>query len=314
MSKNIGIVEWFNDKRGFGVIKYNNQEIFAHHSEIITDSENFKVLYQNEEVEFDLITDNKGRLNASNIRGSNGSKLQFEINNNNINNKNKNINNRNKKKFKNTESFEPSFKPPDMRVVIGNSSDLQLNKTLQGNDVMIVPNLFNDENIYDNLLKEIEESGVDLNELWKVWHGDSHLIADDHIDWKTKCPQFNNIINKINTYFEIDIKATRFNLYKNSDHWKPYHHDAAAVKPHIAKKQNLTVGISFGAEREISFEHAKTKTIVSFPLENGSVYAFGKDINIIWKHGIPQLPPENYSDKGRISIIAWGKAKQIEIY
>lgn len=298
MSKNTGIVQWFNDKRGFGVIKYNNQEIFAHHSEINTDSENFKVLYENEQVEFDLITDHKGRVNASNITGCNGNKLQFEIN--------KHFDKKNNK-IKNTESFDPSYKLPDMRVVIGNHTVEKINKTLQGNDIMIVPNLFDDVNIYDTLLKEIEESGADLNELWKVWHGESHLIADDHIDWKAKCPQFNNIIDKISTYFDMDVKATRFNLYENSDHWKPYHHDAAAVKPHIAKKQNLTVGISFGAEREISFEHAKAKNIVSFPLENGSVYAFGKDINIIWKHGIPQLAPENYSNKGRISLIAWGK-------
>ena len=29
-----------------------------------------------------------------------------------------------------------------------------------------------------------------------------------------------------------------FNLYKDSSQWKPYHHDAAAIKPHIAKIQN----------------------------------------------------------------------------
>ena len=43
----------------------------------------------------------------------------------------------------------------------------------------------------------------------------------------------------------MDIKATRFNWYRDSSEWKPFHHDAAAVKPHIAKIQNLTVGIFF---------------------------------------------------------------------
>ena len=101
----------------------------------------------------------------------------------------------------------------------------------------------------------------------------------------------------------MDIKATRFNWYKNSDHWKPFHHDAAAIKPHIAEKQNFTVGISFGAEREAAFEHAKNKTVISIPLPNGSVYCFAKDVNIMWKHGILQVPPEKKHDEGRISII-----------
>ncbi len=111
----------------------------------------------------------------------------------------------------------------------------------------------------------------------------------------------------------MDIKATRLNWYQNSDQWKPFHHDAAAVKPHIAKKQNLTVGISFGAERDIAFEHAKTESVVSLPLPNGTVYAFGKDVNIMWKHGIPQIDPSEKNNDGRISIIAWGWGKQTDV-
>jgi hypothetical protein len=41
----------------------------------------------------------------------------------------------------------------------------------------------------------------------------------------------------------MDIKATRFNWYRNSDHWKPFHHDAAAVKPEKALTQNFTVAV-----------------------------------------------------------------------
>ena len=105
----------------------------------------------------------------------------------------------------------------------------------------------------------------------------------------------------------MDIQATRFNWYKDSSQWKPYHHDAAAVKPDKAKVQNITVGVSFGEEREVSFQHAKKRTVVSIPLVNGSVYIFNKDVNIEWRHGIPQIPENRQSNKGRISIIAWGK-------
>ena len=59
---------------------------------------------------------------------------------------------------------------------------------------------------------------------------------------------------KIKHYFKMSATATRFNWYRDSNEWKPYHHDAAAVKPHIAKIQNFTVGVSFGAERDASFQ------------------------------------------------------------
>ena len=110
----------------------------------------------------------------------------------------------------------------------------------------------------------------------------------------------------------MDIKATRFNYYRDSSEWKPYHHDAAAVKKGKDKTQNITVGVSFGAERDIAFEHDKTQITTCFPLPNGNIFAFGKDVNIDWRHGIPQIPENKKHDKGRISIIAWGWVDQID--
>ena len=98
--------------------------------------------------------------------------------------------------------------------------------------------------------------------------------------------------------------ATRLNLYENGNDWKPYHHDAAALKPEKAKTQNITVGVSFGLTRNISFQSAKSYERIDFPLENGTVYAFGNQINIDYKHGIPQY--NGISNEKRISIIIWG--------
>lgn len=72
----------------------------------------------------------------------------------------------------------------------------------------------------------------------------------------------------------MDVKATRFNLYRNSDEWKPYHHDRAAFTPGCP--QNITVAASFGAEREISFLHAKTGVVTDIPQPNGSMYAWSR--------------------------------------
>ena len=46
-------------------------------------------------------------------------------------------------------------------------------------------------------------------------------------------------------------QATRFNWYRNTSEWKPFHHDAAAMKPDKARTQNFTVAVSFGCERWI---------------------------------------------------------------
>ena len=238
--------------------------------------------------------------------------------NNNLKNNNSKIPN-NKKKIKhpkNTESFEPSHQLPEMRVICAEPGITKYNREYLTRDVVIVSDLFgkhNDLSIYNNLLDEIKNSGINQDNLWKLWHGDTHLIADDHLDWKKSCPTFNMVIEKMKNYFDMDIKATRFNWYRNSSDWKPFHHDAAAVKPHIAKIQNFTVGISFGAERDIAFENDKTKTVISFPLHNGNIFAFGNDVNILWKHGIPQVHPDKKFDQGRISIIAWGKIKQLSL-
>jgi hypothetical protein len=211
--------------------------------------------------------------------------------------------NKYKKRQKNTENFNPNHNPCDMNILFNKSQ-----KSYKENDVIIVNNIIEENykyEIFEQLLKEMDETNLD--NLWKSWHGNNHLIADDNLNWKDKVPTFDKIIKIIEEYFNMEVKGTRFNLYENSSDWKPFHHDAAAVKEHIAQIQNFTVGISFGAIRDIAFEHGKTKTTISIPLENCCAYAFSKNINIDWKHGIPQIHPDKAFDKGRISIIAWGK-------
>ena len=45
---------------------------------------------------------------------------------------------------------------------------------------------------------------------------------------------------------------------------------------------------------------------VSFPLRNGSLYAFGHEVNCKWMHGVNALPYGSQKNMGRISIIVWG--------
>lgn len=62
-----GRVKWFDENKGFGFIKPNNgkKDIFVH----ITDvrASGYATLHDKEEVEFEIQTDEKGRVSATNI-------------------------------------------------------------------------------------------------------------------------------------------------------------------------------------------------------------------------------------------------------
>lgn len=207
-------------------------------------------------------------------------------------------NNKYNRKIKNTETFVPDFNEPDIK--------LKLNCPLTQNNQICIINLLNldniknkyHENIIEQLLSEIPDS------VYKEWHGNSHIIADDNIDWRSNSKTFNQIVDRLCEFFYMTPNATRLNIYNDNYDWKPYHHDAAAIKPHIAKLQNITVGVSFGSTREISFQHSTNKTTINIPLDNGIVYAFGNKINRDFKHGIPQVKSKEV--KKRVSIIVWG--------
>jgi hypothetical protein len=112
------------------------------------------------------------------------------------------------------------------------------------------------------------------------------------------------IIQRLKQVFKMDIKTTRFNWYRDPDHWKPFHHDSSFINPDKALTQNFTVAVSFGCTKDAAFEHAKTKTVISMPQQDGTVYSFTNDTNGIWRHGI--LQDKREQELGRISIIAWG--------
>jgi len=248
-----------------------------------------------------------------------GSRSQTTINQSQIQNKNKQNSpprRQNGIKKKNTESFIPSYKQADTRIMYADGSNMACvyPHLYRSRDLFIVNNLFahNENEMYEKLLKEINDTRSEDNDLWKLWHGYSHLIADDQSKkskgWKEKCPTFANVIETFKNYFGIDIKATRFNWYRDGSDWKPLHFDAAAIDPSKAKTQNVTIGVSFGRTRSAFFENATTRTTMELPLDNGVTYGFCSAFNSEWRHGITQLTEEERTkdDSGRISIIAWG--------
>jgi cold shock CspA family protein len=304
----LGKVSWFNKTKGFGVIidEESGEEVFIHHSDIVSNGK-FVILEDQELVNFKLQT-RENKVCAIQVTPKNGhfqNEREFKKNDHNSQRKGQRI--------RNTTDFNPSHTPPDMRIVYQHGGN-KFQGSVTVRDVILVSGLFDDQdNIYQQLSNEISQSGLSQNQLWKSWHGDTHFIADDHLGWKKSCPTFQKILSKISDYFEMNIKATRLNHYNDSNEWKPFHHDAAAVKKDKAETQNFTVAVSFGLEREAAFQHAKTGTVLSIPCPNGSVYVFSRDVNIIWKHGIRQMKSQEYVNQGRYSIIAWGWKKMMEM-
>ena len=60
MSTTIGTVKWFNDSKGYGFIaQENGPDVFAHFSEIVSDSE-YASLREGQKVQFNITNGQKG--------------------------------------------------------------------------------------------------------------------------------------------------------------------------------------------------------------------------------------------------------------
>lgn len=134
---------------------------------------------------------------------------------------------------RNTESFNPAstLVRPDLRVWVASNRDAKFTKPLKHDDVVIIPELFGPESNWDIYYKLIEEITSLQNDNrvkgaeWISWHEGAHLISKN----PRGSPTFTMVIDKLCQYFSIRKKSvgTRFNWYRDSSDWKPFHHDSA---------------------------------------------------------------------------------------
>ena len=224
----------------------------------------------------------------------------------------------NRKSGINTASFDPrsTLCRPEMRIKFGSGTKREYGRPLKHDDVIVVPELFcqeDDWSLYYDLVAEMRELQQQEKKTdkvqWVPWHEGCHLISKG----PEHCKTYKRVLDRIVEYFRIKPSSTgtRFNWYRDSSDWKPFHHDSAAFNPQRARSQNITVGVSFGAERELAFLHAHNGQRIYFPQQNGMAFSFGRDVNINWKHGVNALPVCEQDGKGRISIIVWGLVEDV---
>jgi hypothetical protein len=169
---------------------------------------------------------------------------------------------------------------------------------LLNNGCLYIPNYYcqqNDFTIFNKIKEEIK--------------------SQDPINWSkhmkyenpTFSNTFNEIVQKLSKDFNINVKQTRLNYYRNGLDWKPFHHDSHAYGD---KEENYTLGVSFGSSRIMEFIQddidldTNIKEKFRFPQNNGDIFGFTKEVNQKFKHGIPKEPNIN---EDRFSVIIWGK-------
>lgn len=222
---------------------------------------------------------------------------------------------------------------PDIRIKTFDKKQYNdgavVSSKITSNDLILVPNAY-DSSTYFDLICELDSFD---EKLFVKWHKDSHYIANDRFNngqWKNNAPTFNYIIDDVCKKFNVIPNATRVNVYRSGENGidgtsdtKPFHHDRSAFTPGLS--QNITIAVSFGATREVAFKHVKKKvnpfgkwihnkekTIISFECTNGSIYAFTRDVNCEFQHGV--LPSINHDEtEDRISIIIWGTKTDLDV-
>jgi hypothetical protein len=201
---------------------------------------------------------------------------------------------------RNTESFDATttLSRPDMRVCVGDPHAQHFGSRVKHDDIIIVPGFYcneNDLSVYEKINAEITD--------WKPWHGNCHYISEEpHLS-----PTFNDVVERVCSYFRLTSPVCRLNYYKNNSSWKPFHHDMAAYSPESVA--NISVGISFGCERELAFLDTASSRRIYFPHRNGMAISFGRDVNIRFKHGVNY---QSTAGTGRFSIWIWGHVEAIE--
>lgn len=165
-------------------------------------------------------------------------------------------------------------------------------KTLN-NSCLYLPHFIaklNDTSLFDKLKEEMKQNKSTI----------VNWSAHYKLENPTGLTTFEDIISKVAKALQVKVKATRINYYANGADWKPYHRDSHKIVD--GEREDITIGLSLGANRELSFLHVASNNKFSFPQNNGDLFAFTDEVNADFKHGVPKT---KVSIGERFSIIMW---------
>lgn len=168
----------------------------------------------------------------------------------------------------------------------------------QGGDCIHIPSMAcprKDKSLAHQLLHEIEAQGDDVVGL--------HRSRQHYQVWGERIqrsPTFTAIVARLLQSFGVSLVDCWANVYNGGEQSKPWHRDNYWDRD---PKPTVTLGVSLGASRPLSFEHTSGK-VCHVMQNNGDVFAFDEAFNQNFRHAIPGDP---YSDELRMSIIVWAK-------
>lgn len=168
--------------------------------------------------------------------------------------------------------------------------------------------------LFEQLRAEIQDSGL-WRSRWGSKGKDSYewtiapeggqrstgrLTGEDAVTL-AKLPAHSYVLERLASLFDVTPLSWWINLYPGGRDSKNFHKDNFG--------QNITIGASFGATRNLTFRHSVSRDEFHFPQENGDVFAFRERVNDAFLHGMHPLRCEEPDPGPRISVIMMGRAR-----
>jgi len=107
------------------------------------------------------------------------------------------------------------------------------------------------------------------------------------------------VLGRLEAAFNVEVQMWWTNFYEDGAVGCEFHHDGHGPG-------NVTVGASFGAARDLTFQHRETGQEVAFPQGNGDIFAFDERVDSAFMHGVYPLDEEVGP---RISVIVMGRLR-----
>merc|ERR1712129_122740 len=112
---------------------------------------------------------------------------------------------------------------------------------------------------------------------------------------------FKQVIIDLMEYFDVRPYVCLLNYYATAKDIIPFHSDGLNQG-----HSNITIGVSFGYERALTFRHDGSMQQFEIPQKNGDLFAFTNKVNSKFKHALLEPLRNKHLVKPRFSVIIFG--------